>query len=433
MNKTNKNENKVHIGLRHILNNNKIILAVSVILAFAIWIWVSIEKSPQVEAVIQSVPIKIDMENSVPSQLNLQIFGNSEYTVDITVKGKKFIVSSLTADDFTVTAQTNYVDSAGNKSLQLKAVANNTNDFEITGLSKNFIDVFFDTLKETEMALQPYVVAPGDKTVIDGCILGDVVFSKNTVIIKGPSSEVNKITNVIAETSVSEPLSATTTVTPEIKLIGASTDRLSNITVDSGDTAITMTLPVLKTVELPTTVTLRNAPAGYLNGNIAISVSPSKISAAVPIEKVDEISVLSIGTIDFSELAAGSNVFNFKAAEVTDFMIMNSSVKNFRATINMPSVSSSVLSVPASNISIGTQKEGFTADITSVGISNVKILGPDDMLAKIRPEMLSVKVDLSAYELTEGSRNIPVHITITGDTLCWASGTYYITVNAVKS
>lgn len=437
MDKTNNSENektsKVHNGLRNILYNNKIILLISVILAFVIWVWVAVEKSPQVDVVIKSVPINIDMQNSVPSQLNLQVFGESEYTVDITVKGKKFIVSSLTADDFTVTAQTNYVDSAGNKSLQLKVVANNSNDFEITGLSKNYIDVYFDTLKESEMALKPSVIAPDDKTVIDGCILGNVVFSKNTVIIKGPASEVNKVTSVIAETTISEPMSATTTVTPEIKLVGTSTDKLSNITIDSGDTAITMTLPVLKTVELPTTVTLRNTPAGYLNGNISITVSPSKISAAVPVEKVDEITSLSIGTIDFSELAGGANVFNFKAAEITDFIISNSSIKNFKATINMPSISVTELSVPSANISIGTQKDGFTSTITSSGISNVRILGPDDALSKINPQMLLVKLDLSAIELTAGEQNIPVHITINGDTMCWAGGTYYVTVNNVKS
>lgn len=426
-------ENKVHNGLRNILNNNRIVLLLSVILAFGIWIWVSIEKSPQVDVTISSVPVKIDMQNSLPSQLNLQIFGEDEYTVDIIVRGKKFVVSSLTADDFTVIAQTNYVNSSGNKSLQLKAVANNSNDFEITGLSKNYIDVYFDTLKETEMALQPSVLAPNDKTVIDGCILGNVVFSKNTVIVKGPSSEINKITSVVAETTVSEPLAATTTVTPEIKLVGASTEQLSNITVDSGDTAITMTLPVLKQVELPTTVTLRNTPAGYLNGNISMTVSPSKITAAVPVEKVDEITSLSIGSMDFSELAAGTNVYNFKAAEITDFVILNSSIKNFRATINMPSVTSTVLSVPSENILIGAQKQGFTSTITSVGISDVKILGPADALAKINSGMLSVKLDLSSYELKEGTQNIPVHITINGDTLCWASGTYYVTVDTVKS
>lgn len=89
---------------------------------------------------------------------------------------------------------------------------------------------------------------------------------KNTVIVSGPSTEVNKVTSVTAETSIPAPLTATTTVTPELKLVGAAADELSNVSILEGDTAITMTMPVLKLVELPTTVTFRNAPANYLDG-----------------------------------------------------------------------------------------------------------------------------------------------------------------------
>ena len=172
-------EKKVNIGLRSIIYNNKVAMVFSLLLAFAIWIWVAIEKSPVVEVTIASVPVKIDMENSVPAQLNLQTFGQTEYYVDVTVTGKRFIVSALTPEDIVVTAQTNYVDSAGNKSLQLKAVSANSKDFEISRLSQNYIDVYFDTYKEAEFAIVPQISAPNDQTVIDGCILGDVLFSKN--------------------------------------------------------------------------------------------------------------------------------------------------------------------------------------------------------------------------------------------------------------
>lgn len=52
-------------------------------------------KSPEVEVTISSVPVKIDMDNSVPAQLNLQIFGDNNYTVDITVKGKNLLCRHL--------------------------------------------------------------------------------------------------------------------------------------------------------------------------------------------------------------------------------------------------------------------------------------------------------------------------------------------------
>ena len=117
-----------------LIDNNKLMMLFSLLAAFGLWIWVAIEKSPVVEVTIPSVPVQIDMENSVPAQLNLQMFGQTEYYVDVTVTAKRFVASTLSAADVSVTAQTNYVDSAGTKSLQLRAAAANSKDFEITGL-----------------------------------------------------------------------------------------------------------------------------------------------------------------------------------------------------------------------------------------------------------------------------------------------------------
>ena len=270
---------------RNLIYNNKLAMLFSLILAFGIWIWVAIEKSPVVEITVSAVPVKIDMENSVPAQLHLQTFGQTEFYVDVTVTGKRFVVSALTPEDLTVTAQTNYVDSAGTKSLQLKATANDSRDYEIQRISQNYIDVYFDTYKEAEFAIEPRILAPDDKTVVDGCILGSVLFSKNTVVVSGPSAEVNKVTGVIAETSVSAPLSATTTVQPEIKLQTDGQETLSYVELNTGESTVTMTMPVLKKVVLPTSVTFKNAPGGYLNGDVPVTVSPSQIEAAVRLKK----------------------------------------------------------------------------------------------------------------------------------------------------
>ena len=50
-----------------------------------------------------------EMEESVPEKLGLQIFGDTEFTVDITVSGKRFVLQTLDSSKFNVTAQTNYV------------------------------------------------------------------------------------------------------------------------------------------------------------------------------------------------------------------------------------------------------------------------------------------------------------------------------------
>lgn len=417
---------------RNLIYNNKLAMLFSLILAFGIWIWVAIEKSPVVEITVSAVPVKIDMENSVPAQLHLQTFGQAEFYVDVTVTGKRFVVSALTPEDLTVTAQTNYVDSAGTKSLQLKATANDSRDYEIQRISQNYIDVYFDTYKEAEFAIEPRILAPDDKTVVDGCILGSVLFSKNTVVISGPSAEVNKVTGVIAETSVSAPLSATTTVQPEIKLQTDGQETLSYVELNTGESTVTMTMPVLKKVVLPTSVTFKNAPGGYLNGDVPVTVSPSQIEAAVPIEKVGELKSISVGTVDFAELDSGYNTFNFKASDITEYTVVDSSVR-FRVTVNMTGTVTAAFSVSAQNIAVTAQKDGFHSAVLTRGIENIRVIGTAEEIAALTNDMLYAEVDLSDAEITEGEQTVKARIVIKGSSKAWASGTYTVRIQTTAA
>ena len=141
-------KNKSKFSLENLLKNNRFLMFLSFLIALVLWLWVAIDKSPEIQTVITNVPVKINLENSIPQQLGLQIFGKSEFTVDVTVTGKKYILSSLTADDIIIEANTNYVNSAGVKTLQLKVLpSDDSDDFVITNISSTHIEVFFDTYK----------------------------------------------------------------------------------------------------------------------------------------------------------------------------------------------------------------------------------------------------------------------------------------------
>ena len=103
------------LSLRQLFSNTKFLVVFSIVVAFIFWIVVALEYAPVVENEIKDIPVKIDMNNSVPDKLGLQIFGQSDYTINVTVRGNRYIVGGdlLTADDFEATAQTAYVDSAG--------------------------------------------------------------------------------------------------------------------------------------------------------------------------------------------------------------------------------------------------------------------------------------------------------------------------------
>ncbi|MBE6828355.1 MAG: hypothetical protein E7514_07095 [Ruminococcaceae bacterium] len=418
---------KIRFNLRALFYNNKFVLVFSLILAFGIWLWVAINKSPVVENVIVSVPVQIDMAGTIPEQLGLKIFGNTDYTVDVTVSGKKFIVSALSTEDIKVTAQTNYVDSAGNKTLTLKAVNDSNKEFDIVSLSQNYISVYFDTLKEAEFALKANVTSEISQTVPDGCLLGDAILSKNTVVVSGPSTEVNRITGVNASYVITKMIEQTTTLTPSVELVGASPMQLTNVTVDTGDTSVTMTIPVLKEVTLPTAVSFKNAPADVLTGNINLTVSPATVKVGVPIEKLEQMKELTVGNVDFSEIDVGVNNFKFDASEHPEYRY-DDSITSFRVTIRMNNYDTKNVNLPVSNVSFTKEHEGFLTNVTQ-GVNGIKLIGPSEDLASISEENIYAEVDLSAFDLKEGVNTVPVKIVINGTSTCWAYGEYTIKVN----
>lgn len=429
-----KTENKkLNINLSTLIRSNKFLLGFSIVAAFVLWLWVSIEKSPVIENTIVSIPVQIDLEESIPSQMGLRIFGNTNYTVDVTVSGKKFIVSSLTAEDIKVVAQTNYVDSAGNKTLTLKATNDSSKDFTIKSLSQNYISVYFDFYKEAEFALTTNIETTADKMVIDGCFLGDPILSKTTVKVNGPSTEINKISGVSANYVITETLDATTTVNPEIELTGATSGQLTNTTVDVGESVITMTIPVLKEMMLPTSVSFRNAPAYYVTNPMGYSVYPSSVKVGVPVEQIDQIDSITVGTIDFSEIDAGNNSFNFTAESVTDYMIMDHD-SNFRVSVIMNNCTSKTLTVPAANISIVKQNSAYNSQLTANESVKVRVIGPADILAGVTEKDIKADIDLSEIELNEGINNVSINFTVnSGNSSCWVFGEHSVTVTAQKA
>ena len=221
MNQNNKQtEKKNKLSFSDLLKDKRFMLFFSCLLAFVLWTWVAIEKSPETQRVITGVPVQINLENSVPEQLGLSVFGNSEFTIDVTVKGKKYITSSISADDIDVIANTNYVDGSGIKTLQIKVTPKDSNaDYVISSYSSNYVEVYFDTYKEVELPLVGVVETDMDSIVPDGCIAGDTVLSKNTVLITGPTTEVNKITSVTANVTIDKVLEKTTVFDPIFNIV----------------------------------------------------------------------------------------------------------------------------------------------------------------------------------------------------------------------
>lgn len=416
------NTKKSGFSFSALIRNNRFLMIASVVIAFALWMWVAIEKSPEVTSVITGIPVQINLENSIPEQLGLQIFGESEFTVDVTVKGKKYILSSLDANDIDVVANTNYVDSSGTKTLQLKITPkDSSDDFTIASSSSTYIEVYFDTYKEVEMALTSNIESTLDSIVPDDCLLGDVVFSKNTVLISGPATEINRITSVSATVNVDNSLEKTTTFDPKIKIITNDGSTLEYSKINTVDD-ITMTVPVLKVVTLPTAVEFKNAPSGFISTPMEYTVSPSSVKVAIPVDAVETTKAFIVDTIDFADIADSYNTFTVDADSINTYKIMDSSVRRFKITINASSMSSKTLSVPVTSISIKNSRADFNVALNTTRDITVTLVGPKEDIDLITAEDLAIEIDTTDKTITADTKILQGTVIVSSEYDCWAVG-----------
>ena len=421
-------------SLESLLNNNRFLMVVSFIIALGLWVWVAIDKSPEIQTVITNVPVKINLENSNPQQLGLQIFGESEFTVDVTVTGKKYVLSNLKAEDIQVEANTNYVNSAGTKTLQLKvSPTDSSEEFTISSVSSTYIEVFFDTYKEVELSLSGDV-ATNLKTIIpEGCIMGDIVFSKNTVTVSGPTTEINRITGVYATANVNEVLEKTTTFDPDVKLITDDGSKLEYSKISIDEAEITMTIPVLKVVSLPTVVEFKNAPSYFIENPLSYTVYPSTVKVAVPVDVLETTKHFVVDTIDFADISNSYNTFNVDVESINSFKIVDESVKRFRVRINATNYESKTITVPASKIVLKDNRNDFKVTLNGNKDIAVTVIGTPASLEKITADNISIVVDTADKSLTKDTNVIPAKVLVNSENGCWAFGKYDIRVKVTPN
>ncbi len=415
---------KIKFKLNDLFNNDKFLLFFSLFVALLIWVFVVVNVSPATTRVIQGVKVNIDP--TVPSQFGLEVFGENEFTVDVTVKGKKYQISptALTADDIVITAQTNNVDSAGNRTLQLKPEVPDGADYTITTLSEKSIEVYFDTAKTVQMVIEPQVVADGFPIVSEGYTSGNINLSETSVTVTGPSTEINRIEKVVAKLVLEKSLSSNKSADAEIILLNdKNKSDFKYVTLNKDK--VVLTIPVLQMKELETVVAFKNAPDNFLVTPLSYTVSPAKDLFNISVDDYDKTVDFTIGTIDFKTLSPSNHVFTFLAEDIA--IAEGSETEEFTVNVDMSGISQEYITYSSDKFVVNNpdKKEYKISGLNK----SVVVVGAQKDLESITEEAITVEVDLSEIDINKGqSLTVPAVVTV-DNAGCWIYGSYSVEVS----
>lgn len=417
------------LSLRQLFSNTKFLVVFSIVVAFIFWIVVALEYAPVVENEIKDIPVKIDMNNSVPDKLGLQIFGQSDYTINVTVRGNRYIVGGdlLTADDFEATAQTAYVDSAGKHSLVVKVTAKDANaDYEIVSKSADYIEVFFDKYAEKEVEVTPRIISELDDYTADDYMFdkADIIYDTKTVKVSGAQTEVNSITAAYADIPIEKKLTQSETIDASVVLSNGN-DLDSKYVKINGESnlKIPVTLPVYKMQTSAVSVSFKNTPSDYINSPLVYSISPSRVRVAVLQNGSDTTNSLEIGSIDFTQITPSKGSFTFLASNVKTAKFLDGT-SSFSVEVNTDGLSTKTLEPGINSIMI-TGGSGISAgNVELDSIGQITVVGTQTALKSVNANMLEISINLTNTMLEEGENSVPVTVTLKNSKNCWVSGSY---------
>jgi YbbR domain-containing protein len=407
-----------------LLHNDKLMLAFSFVAAIIIWLGVVINVSPEMTTTIQNVKVTID--NTVPSQFGLEVFGDNEFYVDVTVKGKKYQISSLKPEDIKILAQTNNVDSAGIRTLFLKSDQTfGSDDYTVTSISHKSIDVYFDVPKTVQLVIEPDVISNDNVNIVeDGYKTGEINLSETAVNVTGPSTEVNRIVKAVARLNLEKALSSNKSADVNVLLLDENgKSNFNYVTTDVEK--VVLTIPVLRVKEVNTTLLFKNAPDEYVLNPLKYTISPSKDYFNISVDEYEKTTEFSVGTIDFKSISPSNYVFEFFR---TDLPVSDESdTEKFVVKLDVTGLSQDYFVFPSNKVKVNNP-ENISYKISGLNKSIV-VVGSEKALESITESDITVEIDISDINITAGqTTSVPANVTVKS-TNCWVYGTYTVEVS----
>lgn len=403
--------------------NDKILLAISVMLAIVFWGVVTFVVTPNDTKPITNVEVVIDLKGSATERLGLVLVEHDEQKLQVTVSGKRTVVSKLTADDITAKAQLTNVTEPGRYELPIEVRKTNTNsDFEIESTNVSVIAATFDY---TSSKIMPIEVDTTGSTAADGYFLGIPHVSDITIEVTGPESKVTKITNAVIRVPANTELTQTFVYQGDIIFLDSEGNPIDNSKLSLSVYQSNVTVPVLKQKSLPIIVDFINAPLDYQRNLLNYNANPSYITLAGPQDTINSWDAFVAGTIDFSQLDESKGSFDFNVSLPSGFYNIDD-VTSVKVKINMKNFASKTFTV--TNFEAVNAQIGQSVSFTTTKLANVKVVGPVNVIRNLKASDIVAQVDMSE-STTPGQYELPAVIKVKGRNDCWGYGSYTVITN----
>lgn len=391
------------------LTNNVDLKIIAVIIASIVWLAVINISDPEKTLTIYGVPVTITDESSIIDRGMVYEVTSSKY-VNVTVTGKRSIVSNLSANDFKATASLKELSKVNAVPIEVE-LKNRYMSRKLT-IAKQSVQTL--TVSVENLEKQEYNIEVDFSGTLDnGYVVGSYSLSRSTMTVKAPVSVHDKIERVVAICNLDGKNSD---ISQKCKLIlyDKHNKEIKESHIKLSNQKVRVDVSILKEKEIPldmTTDHVGQPAAGYQISGVTLSQETVKIVGAENL--LDSVDRLEI-TEDFDVSNEVADIS--KNIDLSQYLPEGVSVngeKIIQVTIHIDKLATKTYNIKASDIIVNHLEENLELKYLTKSIA-VTLRGESDAIGHVTKEQVQASIDLDGYE--KGTETVPVFLSIPDNT-----------------
>lgn len=388
------------------------LMVLSVLLAFAIWVYAKSVDTTLFEEEISGVVVQLENIDSIP----FSVISGYNTTVSVTVSGKRADLRSLKASDINAWADVGFVTTAGIYTVPIHVSL--PGGLTQTSLSADSIRVYLDN---TVTVTVPVEVEMTDWVLDNAYELGDATTNPASISVSGPETVLNTVSCAKASVALGH-ITNTMTLSGRLTLVDENGERISNPYVKMATENVDVTVPVYMVREVPLRVECKY---GYLNDETAeFQITPSTIRIKGEASVIAAIESIPLSVIDETKVL--SNTLT-RQIELPEQVINVAGITTAQVTITHRGTTQRTFAV--NNIRV--ENAGDRQYLLTERAINVTVRMSNAVMPYITAENIVLTVDMSTLsDETTGYVQIPATVSFENvySYLLYAIGDYQVTV-----
>ena len=402
---------KMLTKLKMSLTNNIGLKFLAVLIALVLWLAIVNVNDPEKTITVSNIPISVTNESAITSR-DMVYNVKSEQYLNITVSGKRSIVSNLSAEDFRATASLKELSKVN--SIPVDVTTKNASlGRKITIVKQSAQTILVDVENVEEKDFTDLVVEYTGK-VADGYVAGLSSMSTDEVTVKAPTSIIDKIKKVAVRCSLDGTNTNISKKCPVI-LYDKNDKEIKSDEIELSDKKIRVNVNVLRAKQVPISTINKDELGKPADGYVVddVILSSDSITVYGSEESLDSIESLDIqDDIDVSD-AKGDVTQNIDVTGKLPKGLSVSGESTITVKVLIKKLITRTFEYDSSVVSLNDLSSDLDVQLVTKKVK-VTLQGEEEVISQLTKDDMAISADLG--KVKEGTTTVHVDVAVPDNT-----------------